>query len=195
MQRISLVNIAHKLIGDILCPGDIAIDATAGNGHDTLFLLEQVSPSGKVFGFDIQQAAINSTSQKLKSSGNLSRSTERLTLLVASHADMAKQIPLQYHGNIKAFMFNLGYLPGGDKGIITQADTTLTALNAASRMLSSNGIISILAYPGHKGGDLETVQVTTWCEQLDQNQFKISVVYSQEDKESAPRLFVIHKRH
>lgn len=195
MQRISLVNIAHKLIGDILCPGDIAIDATAGNGHDTLFLLEQVSPSGKVFGFDIQQAAINSTSQKLKSSGNLSRSTERLTLLVASHADMAKQIPLQYHGNIKAFMFNLGYLPGGDKGIITQADTTLTALNVAIRMLSSNGIISILAYPGHKGGDLETVQVTTWCEQLDQNQFKISVVYSQEDKESAPRLFVIHKRH
>jgi len=195
MQRISLVNVAHELIRDILCPGDIAIDATIGNGHDTLFLLEQVSPSGKVFGFDIQQAAINSTSQKLKSSGNLSRSTERLTLLVASHADMAEKIPLQYHGNIKAFMFNLGYLPGGDKGIITQADTTLTALNVASRMLSSNGIISILAYPGHKGGDLETVQVTTWCEQLDQNQFKISVVYSQEDKESAPRLFVIHKRH
>ena len=61
MQRISLVNVAHNLIKDVLHPGDIAIDATVGNGHDTLFLVEQVSPSGKVFGFDIQQAAIDST--------------------------------------------------------------------------------------------------------------------------------------
>jgi 23S rRNA U2552 (ribose-2'-O)-methylase RlmE/FtsJ len=195
MQRISLVNVAHELIRDILCPGDIAIDATIGNGHDTLFLLEQVSPSGKVFGFDIQQEAINSTMQKIKSSCNLSRSPERLTLVLANHADMAEKIPVQYHGNIKAFMFNLGYLPGGDKCIITQTDTTLSALNVASRMLSSNGIISILAYPGHNGGDLETDQVTTWCEQLDQVQFNISVVYSLENKEIAPRLFVIRKRH
>jgi hypothetical protein len=195
MPRISLVNIAHNLVRDVLFPGDFAIDATVGNGHDTSFLVEQVSPTGGVFGFDIQQAAIDSTWLKMESCCNLSALTERLTLVQTSHADMAEIIPAKYHGNIKACMFNLGYLPGGDKGIITQTDSTITALNIVSRMLSSNGIITVMAYPGHKGGDLETDQVKTWCEQLDEDQFKISIIYSSKNKESAPRLFVIRKTH
>ena len=66
MQRISLLNTAHNSIKKVLHPGDIAIDATIGNGHDTLFLVEQVYPSGLVFGFDIQQIAIESTKEKIK---------------------------------------------------------------------------------------------------------------------------------
>ena len=195
MQRISLVNVAHNLIRDVLYPGAIAIDATVGNGHDTLFLVEQVSPSGRVFGFDVQQAAIDSTWLKMESCCNLSVLSRQLTLIKASHADMAENIPVKYHGNIKACMFNLGYLPGGNKSIITQIDSTITALNIANRILSNDGIITVMAYPGHKGGDLETDQVKTWCEQLDKDQFKISIVYSSENKESAPRLFVIRKTH
>ena len=118
---------------------------------------------------------------------------ECLTLIQASHADMGEKIPLQYHGNISASMFNLGYLPGGDKSIITQTDSTLPALNSASRLLSTKGIITILAYPGHPGGDQETDQVKNWCDQLDPNQFKVSIIYSSENKESAPRLFVVRK--
>jgi len=203
MQRISLVNVAHKLIKDVLHPGDIAIDATVGNGYDTLFLVEQVSPSGRVFGFDIQQAAIDSTWVKVKSccragkkacSNTLLR-LECLTLIQGSHADMAEKIPVQYHGYIRACMFNLGYLPGGDKTIITRTDSTVMALNIASRILSSNGIITVLAYPGHQGGDLETDQVKNWCKQLDKDQFEISIVFSSEHKESAPRLFVIRKMY
>ena len=191
MQRISLVNAAHNIIRDVLHSGDIAIDATVGNGHDTLFLVEQVSPSGRVFGFDIQQAAIDST--RIKAGAYCRMLPECLTLIQASHADMGEKIPLQYHGKISVCMFNLGYLPGGDKSIITQTDSTLAAINIASRLLSGNGIITILAYPGHQGGDLETDQVKNWCEQLDKDQFKISIVYSSENKESAPRLFVIRK--
>ena len=71
MQRISLVNIAHDLIRDILRPGDIAIDATIGNGHDTVFLVEQVGSSGRVFGFDIQQSAIDTTWAKVESCCNV----------------------------------------------------------------------------------------------------------------------------
>jgi len=193
MQRISLINVAHNHIRDVLHPGDIAIDATVGNGHDTVFLVDQVSPSGRVFGFDSQQAAIDST--RAKAGACCKMLPKCLTLIQASHADMAENIPVKYHGNIKACMFNLGYLPGGDKGIITQTDSTVTALNIASRMLSSNGIITVMAYPGHKGGDLETDQVKTWCEQLDEDRFKISIVYGSENKESAPRLFVIRKTH
>jgi tRNA1(Val) A37 N6-methylase TrmN6 len=191
MQRISLVNVAHNLIREVLHTGDIAIDATVGNGHDTLFLVEQVSPSGRVFGFDIQQTAIDSTKEKFQQTHN----PECLTLIHASHADMSDKIPAHYHGKIKAIMFNLGYLPGGDKTIITRTDSTVTALDSAHRILSSNGIITVMAYPGHPGGDKETDQVKNWCEQLDNNQFKISIIYSSENKESAPRLFVILKKH
>ncbi len=189
MKRISLVNVAHDLIRDILRPGDIAIDATVGNGHDTVFIAEQVGPSGHVYGFDIQQTAIDSTLEKFRQA----QLSDCLTLIRASHADMSDKIPAHLHGKIKAIMFNLGYLPGGDKSVITLTDSTLTALTVAARILAVNGIITLLAYPGHQGGDLETDQVKNWCEQLDTKQFEINTIYSTEHKDTAPRLFVIRK--
>jgi hypothetical protein len=200
MQRISLVNVAHNLIREVLRPGDIAIDTTVGNGHDTLFLIEQVAPSGKVFGFDIQLAAIESTRARVDScrtgeiaGGDAPVQMVNLTLIQANHADMCDKIPERYHGGIGAIIFNLGYLPGGDKRIITQTNSTISALNSASRLLSSNGIITVLAYPGHQGGDLETTEVNNWCTQLDMDQFKTDIICSSENKESAPKLFVIYK--
>jgi len=189
MKRISLVNTAHDLIRDIIRPGDIAIDATVGNGHDTAFLAEQVGPSGRVYGFDIQQTAIDSTLEKFRQNMLL----DRVELLLASHADMDEKIPADLHGTIRVIMFNLGYLPGGDKSVITLTDSTLAALTAASRILAVNGIITLLAYPGHQGGDQETGQVKIWCERLNPEQFKVSTIYSTAHKESAPRLFVINK--
>jgi hypothetical protein len=191
MQRISLVNVAHNLIREVLHPGDIAIDATVGNGHDTLFLIEQVSPSGRVFGFDIQQAAIDSTREK--TGVHCKMLPHCLTLIRASHAGMAEIIPTHYHGKISTIMFNLGYLPGGNKSIITHTDSTVTALNIATRMLTNNGIITILAYPGHYGGDLETNHIKKWCKQLDIEQFNVRVFQSPEKKDSAPKLFVVYK--
>lgn len=190
MKRISLVNTAHDLIRTILRPGDSAIDATVGNGHDTVFLAEQISPSGRVYGFDIQQAAIESTLAKFRQSPSLAC----LTLIHASHADMDEKIPAHLHGKIRAIMFNLGYLPGGDKTVITAADSTLTALNAAVRILADDGLITVLAYPGHAGGDSETAQVETWCNRLDAERFKVSIIFSNEHKDSAPKLFVIRKQ-
>lgn len=189
MKRISLVNTAHELIRDILRPGDIAIDATVGNGHDTLFLAEQVGSSGRVYGFDIQQGAIDSTRKKFRQNAL----SDCLTLIHASHADMGEKVPFDLHGRIQVIMFNLGYLPGGDKSVITLTDSTLSALSAASRILAVNGVITLLAYPGHQGGDQETDQVKIWCERLNPEQFKVSTIYSRAHKESAPRLFVISK--
>jgi hypothetical protein len=90
-------------------------------------------------------------------------------------------------------MFNLGYLPGGDKSVITLTESTLTALTIASRILARDGILTVLAYPGHPGGDSETNQVQCWCEQLNSNQFTVDTFYSTEHKDSAPRLFVLRK--
>lgn len=191
MKRISLVNAAHNLIRQILRTGDLAIDATVGNGHDSLFLAEQVGPSGHVYGFDIQLAAIDSTRKKFQQT----QLPDCLTLIHNSHAAMDEKIPAHLHGNIRVIMFNLGYLPGGDKNIITLADSTLTALTTASRILTVNGIITLLAYPGHQGGDIETDHVKNWCERLDKEQFEVSTIYSAEHKDSAPRLFIIRKLH
>jgi len=189
MRPISLLDTAHQLIRDTLRPGDFAVDATVGNGHDTLFLASLISPGGKVFGFDIQQAALDAAGEKCRHS----HLQECLVLIHDNHADMGAYIPADLHGKIGAVMFNLGYLPGGDKSIITQTDSTITALTAACRILAMDGIITVLAYPGHAGGDIETDAVGIWCGQLNPGQFRVETVYSTTHKPSAPRLFVLRK--
>lgn len=189
MKPVSLVSKAHSLVKQCLYPGALAIDATVGNGYDTLFLAEQVGASGRVFGFDIQQTALDTTCSRLDQV-NLS---ECLTLFLASHALMAEKIPVSHHGKISAIMFNLGYLPGGDKTIMTLTNSTIPALNSACQLLSSGGIITVLAYPGHAGGDIETGQVKGWCGQLDRKQFTFYVSPCAENKASAPVLFTIYK--
>ncbi len=185
----SLITTTHELLAKHLQPGDIAIDATLGNGYDTLFLAQHVGPEGKVFGFDIQSAALQSTQEKCQRA----QLQERVRLIQDNHANMPQHIPDSLHGRINAIMFNLGYLPGGDKTIITQCDSTLIALNAAIDLLSPTGMLTLVAYPGHQGGDQETEQVTHWCEQLNTAHFKVKIYYSAINKDSAPRLFVIKK--
>lgn len=189
MKPISLTKQAHFLIEHKINSGAIVIDATVGNGHDTLFLAKQVGKTGRVYGFDIQQVALEAARSKLQEANLL----DRLTLILTNHALMKDKIPVQFHGKISAIMFNLGYLPGGDKSLITRADSTLVALKSASQILSPNGIMTILAYPGHDGGDMETDQVKKWCEQLDQQQFKVDIFSSVENKNPMPVLFSISK--
>jgi len=186
MQRISLVKLAHEIIGDALRPSDIAVDATVGNGHDTVFLADCVGPSGHLYGFDSQQQALAAASAKLGMRTGV-------TLVHASHADMSANIPVQFHGKIRACMFNLGYLPGGDKRLVTHVDSTLAALTCAARILATGGILTVIAYPGHPGGEQEAAQVKHWCGQLDAGQFNVKTVYSDKGNAAAPRLFVICK--
>jgi hypothetical protein len=185
----SLLKLAHQYIENQLCSSDTAIDATVGNGHDTLFLAQQVGAKGRVYGFDIQQTAIVATIEKLQHSQMLNR----VTLIQASHADMAIHIPVSQQGKITACMFNLGYLPKGDKRIITQTSSTLLALTAACQLLATQGIMTILAYSGHVGGDVETAGVSHWSEQLNNKQFAVSTQFSATPSPSAPRLLVIRK--
>ncbi len=185
----SLLQQAHAILQNRLHGGDIVIDATVGNGYDCLFLARHVAPTGLVYGFDVQTAAIQVTTQRI-AEANLSACVH---LTQIGHQFMAKQIPAGYHGRIKAVMFNLGYLPRGDKNLITQTDTTITALKAASQLLCVGGVITILAYPGHAGGDIETAQVTDYCQHLTNEGFALQVVESQYPKLGAPRLLVLTK--
>jgi hypothetical protein len=170
--------------------GDVAIDATLGNGYDTVFLAELVGPVGHVYGFDVQETALEITSQRLQ----LQNLQNKVTLYQTSHANMRDWIPTKLLGGIKAIMFNLGYLPGADKSIMTQSESTLQALSLACEFLSEQGVMTVLAYPGHVGGDLETRSVEQWLSRLDADRYCVEAIFSHQNQASSPRLFVIRKQ-
>lgn len=189
MLRISLVKEAQNTISDLLQPGDITIDATCGNGHDTLFLAEQVDVTGKVYGFDIQQRALDSTTQKLIEQQQFSQ----VELICTGHENIEQYIQPHHQHRIAAVMFNLGYLPGSDKSLITQTETTLAALTAACKQLISSGLITIIAYPGHQGGRQELEALQNWLIKLDNAAFQYQTLIIDKNDLSKPQLTTIKK--
>ena len=187
MAYISLTDRAQQILADVLQEGDIAIDATVGNGYDTVFLAKAVGSTGHVFGFDVQPEAIANTRKQLQQQ-NLQ---QRVTLFQQDHADLAARIPDPLKQGIKAVMFNLGYLPGGDKSLVTRDHSTLQALNTVLPHLLPGGVITIVAYRGHSGGQGETRAVRDWCTQLDKLSYSVEVINSPTESESAPLLITI----
>jgi len=162
MARISLTGQVHKTLLAHIKDGATCIDATAGNGFDTLLLASHAGKTGHIYAFDIQQQAIDNTNKRLAEAGV----SERVTLICAGHETMLEQVPVTEHGKIDIIVFNLGYLPRTDKSVTTIESTTLQALNSSLKLLSSRGYISILAYPGHPGGREETEAVKAWANNL-----------------------------
>lgn len=184
-----LTDQAHALIRPVLAPGEIAIDATAGNGYDTRFLCQTVGSTGSVYALDIQQKALDQTADQLAQAG-----FTNCKLVCQDHSQLAEIIPANCQHHVGAIMFNLGYLPGGDHSKITQQYSTLVAIKAAACLLRPGGILTILAYPGHAGGAAETTSVCKWTEELDQKQFTAKIIFAASESTHAPRLFVIRKQ-
>ena len=153
-----LTHRAHAAVAGVLAEGDLALDATAGNGHDVVFLAEQVGIDGWVWAFDVQQAAIAATRRRLEEAGLVGR----VRLAHDSHANIGAHLPEDARGRLAAVMFNLGYLPGSDRGLVTDADTTLAALEAALALLRPGGLVSLLVYRGHSGGREEWLAIQQW---------------------------------
>ena len=139
----------HKhFILEHLGEGDTAVDFTMGNGNDTLFLSRTVGETGRVYAFDIQPLALESTERLLKNES----APENYTLICASHHRVKEFVG----GPIKAGMFNLGYLPGsGQKAVTTMRETTMPAVEAAIDLLAPDGVLIVAIYPGHEEGALE----------------------------------------
>lgn len=171
----------HHHLKQILHPGDYAIDATTGNGHDTLFLAQCVGKAGKVFAFDIQQQALASAKRRLQAQ----QIQTPVIWVHAGHEHMLKHTPGDLYGKIKAITFNLGYLPHADKAITTATSTTLTALQASLKLLQAGGTISILAYTGHKGGREEAEAVKNWASSLG-DEYTCNITIPQNTKYSPP---------
>ena len=144
---IDLLDLQKHFILTHLKEGDTAVDFTMGNGHDTEFLSKTVGEGGRIFAFDIQEQALSSTSINLKAAG----CPNNYTLILDSHHHVKNYVTTP----IKAGMFNLGYLPGGDKKITTLRSTTLPAIEAAISLMDRDAIILVAVYPGHEEGDAE----------------------------------------
>lgn len=203
-NNIPITQHAHQLIQQVLDDGDIAVDATIGNGHDTLFLALTVGKTGKVYGFDIQQDALDKTYQQLKNN----HAEKQVALFHAGHETIPILLPEDSIGKIKAIMFNLGYLPGGDKNKTTGISTTLAALEASLMLLATGGRITILAYTGHPGGWEETEAVKNWAKLLPIDLYTTSIETtaanntgkigtdkpSNRDLKTSPELIMIEKQ-
>ena len=152
----SAVEWAHRVIEERVQAGSWVVDATVGNGHDTLFLAKLVGSSGLVFGFDIQEHALEMARQRLDGAGV---EEARCTLMCTSHEFLTDNLPQEWRGRVQAVMFNLGYLPGADKTVITQTGPTLRAIRSALNWLAIGGVMTVVVYPGHPGGDEEAEAV------------------------------------
>lgn len=163
MNSPGVLEFARTLLSACLKPGNTAVDATVGNGHDTTYLAELVGSSGEVFGFDIQKQAIEAAELRLKEADSFNQ----VQLIHDGHETVPEYLPVSktVHGAV----FNLGYLPGADKSIITLPDTTLTALKALMKRLAKGGIIVLVVYHGHTGGGIERDALRDFTRSLPQS--------------------------
>ena len=150
--------LAHALVAQVLVPGDLAVDATCGNGHDALHLARRVGPGGAVVAIDVQADALEETRHRLESAG---LGDGRVRLVHGCHTALGDHVA---PGAAAVVMFNLGYLPGGDHDLTTRAETTRAALDAASRALRPGGLLVVTCYPGHPEGGREAAAVAAWLE-------------------------------
>ena len=181
---------AHLFAARALQDGDVAVDATIGNGHDTRFLAEQVGPAGQVFGFDVQEAAVRRTRTRVHEAQN----EASLELFHAGHERMLDHLPADVHGDVSAVMFNLGYLPGSDSSCITQPETTLDGLAAAVQALRSGGVVTVVLYTGHDGGAAEANAVWDWAAAQPQDRVHVLSYQFMNQENDPPQLLVLEKR-
>lgn len=156
---------AHLLLGEFVRKDDLVIDATAGNGHDTLELSKLVGPNGHVYAIDLQEEAIKATRSRLETQN----APVNYTLINRDHSEALQDLIAERQDLIAAIVFNLGYLPGADKGIYTKPDTTLQALEASAKLLKSGGLLCVTAYRGHGGGIEESNVVAEWIQRKTSN--------------------------
>ncbi|WP_027087737.1 tRNA (mnm(5)s(2)U34)-methyltransferase [Cohnella panacarvi] len=190
---LSVLSQAQRYVTERVQGGEPVIDATTGNGVDTLFLAKLSGPRGAVFAFDVQAAALERTRARLANAASAGERLARVELLLAGHEEMNTLVPSEYHGRIAAIMFNLGYLPGADRRLTTKTDTTLIALVSALMLLRGGGLLTIVVYPGHEGGDAEASAVEQWASTIPP-MIAQCVVYRFPQKNASPYLIAIVKK-
>ncbi|NQW30818.1 MAG: methyltransferase domain-containing protein [Ignavibacteria bacterium] len=181
------VEYVHSLLRSHVQLGDTVVDATIGNGRDTALLAELAGAHGHVYGFDIQQVALDVTQARL------SGASANHTLFLKSHSLMLETLPQHVQGLVSAITFNLGYLPGGDKSIFTQLESTVSALLNAQLLLTENGIITIVCYR-HAYGEQELESVRNELASWSQEKYTITETQFINQQGKPPIVFVVRRQ-
>jgi len=193
-----IVDWSHELLAQVVKPGDLVVDLTAGNGHDTLMLYRLVGDAGQVIAFDIQTQALQVSRKRLLEAGATVKSIDAdgflttgpgVTLVAASHTDPGRYLSAAP----RAVVANLGYLPGGDRKVITRPETTLGALRKSCRLLADGGRLVVVVYPGHDGGRDEAELVDQFFQRLSDLEFDV-LCLRVSNRPAAPYLHVAEKR-
>lgn len=185
MKLERVLQYAQTLLKSAISNGDIAVDATAGNGHDTLFLAGLVGDDGFVYAFDVQKQAVDATLHRL-----LDNALEhRAVVLKDGHENLAKYVDKPVSGAI----FNLGYLPGSDHEVITRPNTTIQALESLLKLLKIGGIIVLVIYHGHEGGKKERDEVIRFVSDLPQKYIHVLRYEFLNQKNDPPFVIALEK--
>lgn len=167
-------------------PTSIAIDATCGNGFDTLFLCERIA-LGKIYSIDIQEEAILKAKKKVLET--LGEIPSNLFFFNQSHEEFPAEIPT---GSVDLILYNLGYLPGSDKKVKTYFESTLSSVKAALKLLAKGGLLSITCYSGHLEGEIEESGLKSFLKGLLPEEFCYTHVFFA-NRTKAPSLILIQK--
>ncbi|WP_432409507.1 class I SAM-dependent methyltransferase [Wukongibacter sp. M2B1] len=179
-------DLAKNLIREVVSEKDIVVDATVGNGNDTLFLCDLVGAEGRVIGFDVQKLALEKTEKRLGERNLL----DRVKLINSGHENMKNYIECE----VSAIMFNLGYLPGNDHSITTKYETTLKAIMEGIDILKKNGVMTVAIYPGHREGMKEKENLLDFLCTVDQRKVNVLKMEFINQVNNPPLLIAIEKK-
>ena len=185
MKNFQITQWSTHFIEEQVKPGDFCIDATMGNGNDTLLLSRLCGESGQVLAFDIQEQALNHTRERLQKA----TAPENYTLLLESHSHMSQYARPE---TVSCIVFNLGYLPGGDHSKATKSNTSITAMEQGLFLLKKGGLLSLCIYSGGDSGFQERDDVLTWLKQLDSHKYLVirSDYYNRPNNPPIPVLII-----
>ncbi|MBD0408331.1 class I SAM-dependent methyltransferase [Bacillus sp. 1021] len=189
MTLMHILPFSKELLKSAAQEGDITVDATMGNGHDTYFLAGLVGETGHVHAFDIQADALAKTKERLGAAFS-----PRVTLHHKSHDQIKASLPKEAHGHVACAVFNLGYLPGGDKSITTNGRSTISAIEQLLELLKENGLIVLVVYHGHPEGKTEKNALLKYCENLDQEKVRVLSYGFLNQRNDPPFIIAIEKK-
>jgi Putative rRNA methylase. len=181
--------LAHNFWKSLLKPGDTVVDATCGNGQDAQVLgsIVLTENCGRLFCFDIQEAAVHATKKRLYEA--FPSFQNQIFVKQECHTKWSTTLEKE---NIKGFIYNLGWLPNSDKAIVTQVESTLESIQQALKMLSNQGIISIMCYPGHPEGKNERDALLKMLATISKSTFLVSH-HQWINRSTHPELILIRK--
>lgn len=166
MKSYQITEWCHHFLAEQIQPGDFCIDATMGNGHDTLFLSQLTGPTGKVLAFDIQQTALDSTQKRLEDA----IASDNVTLILDSHSNLSHYAK---PNTVSCIVFNFGYLPSGDHNISTTKETSIPAIAQGLELLKKGGLMSLCIYSGGDSGFDERDALLNYLKTLDTKKYLV----------------------